>query len=117
MVGGDLPTLDGFSLRLLTDPDMLACNQNGVMGTLVSARDGIEVWKTPEKGRDDRGWVGVFNRSDRLVTVALTPAFLGLETEATLYDVWKGRKAHRLTAAAATRIDVNPDGVLFLRYE
>ncbi len=117
MVGGDLPTLDGFSLRLLTDPDMLACNQNGVMGTLVSAQDGIEVWKTPEKGRNDRGWVGVFNRSDRLVTVALTPAFLGLEPGAKLFDVWKGRKEHQLTAAAATRIDVNPDGVLFLRYE
>jgi hypothetical protein len=117
MVGGDLPTLDGFSLRLLTDPDMLACNQNGVMGKRVSAKDGIEVWKTPEKGRDKRGWVGVFNRSNRLKTVTLTQAFLGLETEAKLYDVWKGRKEHKLTAAAAIESDVNPDGVLFLRYE
>jgi hypothetical protein len=117
MVGGDLPTMDGFSLRLLTDPDMLACNQNGVMGTLVSAKDGIEVWKTPEKGQNTRGWVGVFNRSDRLKTVTVTSAFLGLEGAATLYDVWKGRKAHRLTAASAIEIDVRPDGVLFLRYE
>ena len=50
-------------------------------------------------------------------TVTLTPAFLGLEAEARLYDVWKGRKEHKLTAASAVEIDVNPDGVLFLRYE
>ena len=109
--------MDGFSLRLLTDPDMLACNQNGVMGKLVYAQGGIEVWKTPEKGQNTRGWVGVFNRSDRLKTVTLTAAFLGLEGEARLYDVWKGRKAHRLTADSAIEIDVMPDGVLFLRYE
>lgn len=79
MVGGDLPTMDGFSLRRLTDPDMLACNQNGVMGKLVSAKDGIEVWQTPEKGQKKRGWVGVFNRTDRLKAVTLTPALLGFD--------------------------------------
>jgi hypothetical protein len=56
-------------------------------------------------------------RSDRLTTITLTQAFLGLETEAKFYDVWKGRKEHKLTAAAAIEIDVNPDGVLFLRCE
>jgi len=117
MVGGDLPTMDGFSLRLLTDPDMLACNQNGVMGKPVFAEDGIEVWKTPEKNQSARGWVGVFNRTDRLKTVTLTRAFLGLERDAKLYDVWKGRKEHTLTAASPIAIDVQPDGVLFLRYE
>lgn len=117
MVGGHLPTLDGFSLRLLTDPDMLACNQNGVMGKLVSATDGIEVWRTPEKSQNNRGWLGVFNRTDRLKTVALSPTFLGLETDFKLFDVWKGRKEHKLSADSAVEIDINPDGVLFLRYE
>ena len=96
---------------------MLACNQNGVMGKLVSARDGIEVWRSPEKGQRGRGWVGVFNRTDRLKTVTVTRAFLGLAGEARLYDVWKGRKEHTLTAASAIAIDIQPDGVLFLRYE
>ena len=117
MVGGDLPTMDGFSLRLLTDPDMLACNQNGVMGKLVSAVDGIEVWKTPEKGDRNKGWVGVFNRSNRLKTVKLTPKFLDLEGNATLHDIWKGRKEHPLGPSSAIEIDIQADGVLFLRYE
>jgi alpha-galactosidase len=117
MVGGDLPTMDGFSLRLLTDPDMLACNQNGVMGKLVSENGGIEVWSTPERGGRGRGWVGVFNRSNRLKTVTLTQAFLGIEADATLYDVWKGRKEHKLSSKSAIEIDIHADGVLFLRYE
>ena len=96
---------------------MLACNQNGVMGKLVSATDGIEVWRTPEKSQKKRGWLGVFNRTDRLKTVALSPTFLGMETDAKLFDVWKGRKEHKLIATSAVEIDINPDGVLFLRYE
>ncbi len=117
MIGGDLPTMDGFSLRLITDPDMLACNQNGVMGNLVSAHDGIEVWITPEKRRDDRGWIGVFNRTDQLKRVSLTKSFLGLAKDSTLYNIWRGRKQHELTSSSVIEIDTNPDGVLFLRFE
>ncbi len=117
MVGGDLPTMDGFSLRLLTDPDMLACNQNGVMGKLVSEKDGIEVWKTPEKGKKANGWIGIFNRTDRNKTVRLSQDLLAVEGKVTLYNIWRGRKAYKLDADSVVEIDVNPDGVLFLRYE
>jgi hypothetical protein len=117
MVGGDLPTMDGFSLRLLTDPDMLACNQNGVMGKLVSEKDGIEIWKTPEKGKKGSGWIGVFNRTDRYKTVALSQDLLGLDSSATFYNIWRGRKEYKLDADPVREIDVNPDGVLFLRYD
>ncbi len=117
MIGGDLPTMDGFSLRLITDPEMLACNQNGVMGKRVSFEDGVDVWKTPEKGSDKKGWVGIFNRSDRLKTFTLTPASIGLEGDAKAYNVWKGRKEYKVSAASPVEIDINPDGVIFLRYE
>ncbi|MDQ8201187.1 glycoside hydrolase family 27 protein [Pelagicoccus enzymogenes] len=117
MVGGDLPTMDGFSLRLLTDPDMLACNQNGVMGKLVSDEEGIEVWKTPEEGKSGSGWIGVFNRTDRVKTVALSSAFLELEGKKKLYNIWKGRKAYDLGLGTSHEIDIQPDGVTFLRYE
>ena len=33
--GRRLPSLDDFALKLITDQEMLACNQNGVMGSLV----------------------------------------------------------------------------------
>jgi alpha-galactosidase len=117
MIGGDLPTMDGFSLRLVTDPDMLACNQNGVMGKRISQKDGIEVWLTPEKHRANQGWIGVFNRTDKLQRVTLTKTFLGLKQDATLCNIWRGQKKYELSAASAIEMDINPDGVLFLRFE
>jgi alpha-galactosidase len=122
MVGGDLPTIDGFSLRLITDPDMLACNQNGVMGKRVSFENGIDIWKTPERkggknGGKNLGWVGVFNRTDRLKTFTLTPTSIGLDAGATVYNIWKGRKKYKVSSASPVEIDINPDGVLFLRHE
>jgi alpha-galactosidase len=117
MVGGDLPTMDGFSLRLLTDPDMLACNQNGVMGKRVSQNDGIEVWKAPERVESGKGWIGVFNRTNRLTTVSLSPSFLALDNKVTLHDIWRGRKKYPLDASTPIQIDIPADGVLFLRYE
>jgi alpha-galactosidase len=119
MVGGDLPTMDGFSLKLLTDPDMLACNQNGVMGALAYEGDEVEIWKSPERESETSGWVGVFNRSDRLKTVTLSKALLGLSggEAVSIFNIWQGRKQYKLKGKTNMEIDVNPGGVLFLRYE
>lgn len=117
MVGGDLPTMDAFSLHLITDPDMLACDQNGVMGRPVSARDGIEVWMTQERNQPDRGWIGVFNRTDQVKRVTLTKSFLGLTKDSTLSNIWMGHKKYELNASSMMAVDINPDGVLFLRFE
>lgn len=117
MIGGDLPTMDGLSLRLITDPDMLACNQNGVMGKCVSRNDGIEVWKTPEEGNEKNGWVGIFNRTDRTKTFSLTPVSIGSNSSVKAYNIWAGRKEYEVSASSLVEIDIQPDGVVFLRYE
>jgi alpha-galactosidase len=62
MVGGDLVSMDQFSLSLITNEEMIACNQNAVMGKLCYDKDKIEVWNTPKKNTQD-GWIGVFNRN------------------------------------------------------
>lgn len=31
MMGGDLPTIDSFSLKLITKNEVLKCNQNGII--------------------------------------------------------------------------------------
>lgn len=112
MIGGDLPTLDDFSLKLLTDPQMLACNQNGVMGRLVLEKDTIEVWKTEQKDTKDAGWFGVFNRSDDEVTVTVPRELLQIPTSAKLQDVWNNR---------AFKFDeprnIPANGIIFVRYE
>ena len=50
MMGGDLPSLDDFALKLITDREMLACNQNGVMGSLVVDEGG---WKLGASSKRD----------------------------------------------------------------
>jgi hypothetical protein len=120
MVGGDLPTMDGFSLRLLTDPDMIACNQNGVMGHLVREQDNIEIWLTPQRDTNGkRGWIGVFNRGWSDVALPLTPELLGLGEvkPATIRDIWNGSRIWQLKDQAKLSVTIPADGVLFLRFE
>lgn len=116
MMGGDLPTLDKFSLRLLTDKEMLACNQNGVMGHLVSEDDGFEIWQTPEKGAKDKGWVGIFNRRQETGMVTVDNKKLGLDVKNkyVFKDVWKDRDI--LSDGSEQSIRVTGYGALFIRY-
>lgn len=111
IMGGDLPTLDDFSLNLITNKDVLECNQNGVMGTLVYDVDGIEIWNTPKKNSED-GWVGIFNRTDDVQSISLNHENLGLESSqyTKLFDIWKESNISSLD------FSVNPHGVVFVKY-
>jgi alpha-galactosidase len=118
MMGGDLPTLDEYSLRLITDPDVIACNQNGVMGKLVHEDGEIETWSVRRRGNPGKGWIGVFNRGESASQVTLTPKSLGLQANRIVRckDIWNGDtfvigQAQQRTAALPAH------GVLFLRYE
>jgi hypothetical protein len=111
MMGGDLPTLDEFSLKLITDPDMLACNQNGAMGSLVDEHDGVEIWRSKKRGFASAGWVGVFNRSIRVKTVELSAGRLGFKAEESirLRDVWKARQLK-----LGESVEIPANGVIFV---
>jgi alpha-galactosidase len=111
MMGGDLPTLDDFSLKLITNKEVLECNQNGVMGSLVSEKDGIEIWKTPKKNGKG-GWIGIFNRTEKLQSIALKPVNLGFDGAKSykLVDVWNAGKI------STPDFKINPNGVVFFKY-
>ena len=111
MMGGDLPSLDMFSLSLITDVDMLACNQNGVMGSLIYAKDDIEVWKSEKKGSAQVAWVAIFNRSEVVKPIVLSAAKLGLKeiSSIRLRNIWKKAK---LDLNELVKIPIN--GVIFI---
>ncbi|MBE0654164.1 MAG: glycoside hydrolase family 27 protein [Bacteroidales bacterium] len=77
IIGGDLLTMDDYSKSLLTNREMLACNQNGVMGVNVYRAGNIDVWLTPHKSDPGMGWIGIFNRSTSDRKVTLTKQDLG----------------------------------------
>jgi hypothetical protein len=69
MLGGVLYSMDDFPMGLFTHPDIIQCDQNGVIGQLAHRDGKIEVWITPERGNDKIGWIGIFNRNDKSATV------------------------------------------------
>jgi len=111
MMGGDLPTLDDFSLSLITNKDILDCNQNGVMGTLVFDNKKIEIWNAAMKNKKG-GWIGIFNRSEEPKTISPDQTNLGLDAGVSyvLEDLWNNKKVDTLNFA------INPNGVKFLKY-
>ncbi|WP_439130880.1 glycoside hydrolase family 27 protein [Polaribacter sp.] len=109
MMGGDLPTLEDFSLELITNPEVIACNQNGVMGSLIMEKDGIEIWKTPKKGTSE-GWIGIFNRSEKPQFVSLQMKDLAFQDSRKLYDIWAEKELKNLD------VKINGNGVTFLKF-
>lgn len=111
-MGGDLVTLDDYSLHLITNPDLLACNQNGVMGRLILDQDGLESWKVEKQGRASEGWIGIFNRTDKRVEFPLTAERIGMTGgNPRLRDVWRDSKV-----ILNQPVELEPHDVLFLKF-
>jgi len=126
IIGGDLLTMDDFSYRLLTNREMLACNQNGVMGMKVYRAGNIDVWLTPQATDPRRGWIGIFNRSKSHRKVTLTKQDLGLVAFEASYNLTPVRRPVQLrdvwfeqTFAIADdhTFDLPAEDVVFLRFE
>lgn len=113
-MGGDLPTSDERAFELITNPDMLACNQNGVMGHRVWVENGIEMWATPRRGGEKIGWFGVFNRSDRHTFCNLPISDLGLDPKqpARFANVWRDEVVE--AEEGFIELEIAPGGVAFL---
>ncbi|SNR54269.1 Melibiase [Lutibacter agarilyticus] len=112
MMGGNLPTLDDFSLELITHKDVLDCNQNGIMGKLIYEDKDVEIWKTPQKGNDG-GWIGLFNRSESYKSFSISMSDLNLEegkNKYHIYDIWNKTEVNKLN------FEINQNGVIFLKY-
>lgn len=114
-MGGNLPGTDDYSFQLLTDPEMLACNQNGVVGQLVTYTDWTSTWLTPHHTQTGAGWFGIFNRDgENPREVVADAATLGISPESRLHDIWNQRALGDLRVPL--RITLAPDEVLFVRF-
>lgn len=113
MMGGNLLTLDKFTLSLLTNKEMIACNQNSVMGSLKYENDKIEIWNTPKKNSND-GWIGIFNRNAKeSQEYVLSASQLGLDgNEFLLKDIWNNSEL-----LIGQEVSVPANGVVFMKYE
>lgn len=116
-MGGDLPTTDDFSFELITNKDILACNQNGVTGKLIYENDGIEIWKTPSKNNPNEGWLGIFNRNLQEKLVQVTAKELGDGNKfLALFSIWQQKDLGKVTASSQLELNINPNGVVFCKF-
>lgn len=97
IMGGDLPTLDDYSLSLITNREMIECNQNGHTGTLISEENGLEIWGTCVPEIRLKGWIGVFNRSAETRSFEVSKASLRLVS-------YYGKKKMEKIVSSAFRI-------------
>ena len=111
MMGGDLPSLDDFSLELITNKDVIECNQNGIMGSLIYEKEGVEKWKTPKRDSNG-GWIGIFNRtkSNKSLIIKKDDLKLDHQEEYVIYDIWANKEVDNLY------FKINTNGVVFLKY-
>lgn len=115
MIGGDLLTMDAYSDHLLTNPDILACNQNGKMGKLLFKKDGVEIWKVANL-KSGKGWFGIFNRTrSGKENIRVDISTLDIAENAKLHDIWNNKQV--VIENKEIKTTIPGQGVVFIRYD
>ena len=81
------------------------------MGSLIYAKENIEVWKSEKRGSSEAAWIAVFNRSEVVRPFVLNKTKLGLKESPSisLRNIWKKSK---LDLNGLVKIPAN--GVIFI---
>ncbi len=118
-MGGTLTSSPKIVFELITNEDMLVCNQNGVTGELVKRvktyAEKVDVWKTPHKTNENEGWIGVFNRNAYMELIKLDKEQIGLDKSVSyhLYDIW-GKKI--INDSDEIIFEIPGNDVIFINY-
>ena len=115
MIGANLPDSDDWTTALLTNPDVLAVNQD-VLGQpaqrLTNVLAGVEIWT--KKLADQSLAVGIFNRGNAVVPVNLVWHDLGVRAKPIVRDLWLRKDLGRQKNFTA---ELPPHGCVLLRVE
>ncbi|MFZ0827756.1 MAG: putative Ig domain-containing protein [Verrucomicrobiia bacterium] len=113
MVGANLPDNDDWTLALLTNPEVLAVNQDAPgqpAQRLTNGVAGVEIWT--RKLADHSLAVGVFNRGKVAVPVNLVWHDVGVRARPAVRDLWLRKDLGRQKTFTA---EVPPHGCVLLR--
>jgi hypothetical protein len=113
MVGANLPDNDDWTFALLTNPEVIAVDQD-ILGLpaqrLTNGPAGAEVWT--KKLADKSIAVGIFNRGNVAAPANLVWHDLGLGTRPTVRDLWLRKDLSRAKNFTA---EIPPHGCVLLR--
>lgn len=114
MAGNDLRKMSDTTLSILTNPDLIAINQDelGIQGEKINEKDGVEVWHKPLK--DGTIAVALFNRNDIQKQISFDFNDLKLNKSVELvYDVWLKEKMAIKDKKVSCKL--GPHGVVLLK--
>lgn len=89
ILGCELRDMDAFSLSLVTNADVLLCNQKSSENRPLPRTGGAAVWTA--KGEDGIRWAALFNLTDEPIAYSVLIGELHLNGQKTALDVWNGR--------------------------
>ena len=101
--GGDLPTTPQSDFDYVLEPEVLKCNQNGVIGKRIFFAHHIDIRKAESKTEPGHGWIGIFSVNQDNRRIRLSSQDLGFEKTPVLYDIWNKENIY-----------IDPDGTLEL---
>ncbi|HEY5405812.1 MAG TPA: glycoside hydrolase family 27 protein [Ginsengibacter sp.] len=113
LIGCDVSKLNEFTLNLLTNPEVLAIDQDilGRQAHRIINKNRIQVWA---KDMFDGSIVmGIFNMDTTYRTVSLSYQDLGLTKTALIRDVWREKDLGKIKNAFSTLIA--PHGVTLIK--
>lgn len=122
MLGADLVSFEKYEydLKLVTEPEVIACVKNGMSGVLAKEENGVEYWRAGQTSTGIKGWMAIFNRSETAQNIALTSNLLRephntkLEIDFEVKDVWSNMKYE--VSKKPVSITIQPNDVLFIRF-
>lgn len=106
MIGSDLPTMGELAGALVTNRDMIDCNQRTTGYEPLESEEGILIWKS------NAGYVGIFNTDAEKKSYNLSAEKLGLNGEVSVKDVWK---SEMICLDQEKEVTLEANGVLFLK--
>ncbi|MEP7109587.1 MAG: glycoside hydrolase family 27 protein [Ferruginibacter sp.] len=112
MLGGNLPDNREIELKLFTNNEVLAVNQQGENPRQLYKNEGSMVWVSEVSGSKDR-YVGLFNIGDAAHEVGVDFAALKLKGKITVRDLWKKEDLGLYKKQYMQKI--NPHGSVLLR--
>jgi hypothetical protein len=88
MIGGNLPENREIELKLFTNDEVLAVNQQGVNPRQVIKNDSLVEWKSQAPGGRNI-YVALFNTGAAAANLSIDFSLLGIKGKATVRDLWE----------------------------
>lgn len=97
MFGGNLPDNDEWTLKLITNEEVLNVNQNSVNNKEIYNKNGIIIWSANPKNSKDI-YLGIFNTTDLDKKISILLSDLNLiESNYSVRDLWEKKDLGLIT--------------------